>query len=142
MIRVLCATLFFLCGTASAADAPGIVVTAAWVRASLGQSPTTAAYIRVENKGAKDDRLLSVSTPAAAMAHLHESVSANGMMQMNAVPALVIKPGQTVELTPGGMHIMVMNLKAPLRAGATMPLVLTFEQAGEIKVEAEVRGLK
>ena len=142
MIRVLFAAMLLACGSAMAADSAGITVTAAWVRASLGQSSTTAAYIKVENKGTTEDKLLSVSTPAAAMAHLHESVSSNGIMQMNAVPALVIKPGQTVELTPGGMHIMVMNLKAPLKAGATMPLMLKFEKAGEIKVEAEVRGLK
>ena len=142
MIRIVLAILLLVSSSAAAPEKPGISVTAAWVRASLGQSPTTAAYIKVENKGTTEDRLLSVSTPAAVMAHLHESVSDNGIMKMNAVPILVIKPGQTVELTPGGMHIMVMSLKAPLKAGATMPLVLKFEKAGEIRAEAEVRGLK
>lgn len=142
MIRLVLAVLLLASGAAAAAVTAGISVTGAWVRASLGQLPTTAAYIKVENKGTTEDRLLSVSTPAAAMANLHESVSDNGIMKMNAVPALVIKPGQTAELAPGGMHIMVMSLKAPLKAGATMPLVLKFEKAGEIRVEAEVRGLK
>jgi len=119
-----------------------IIISDAWVRASLGKVPTTAAYIKIENHGAKEDKLLSVSTPAAAMASVHNSVTNDaGVVQMQAVMALSVKPGETVALTPGGMHIMVMNVKEPLKAGATVPLTLKFEQAGEITVEAEVRGL-
>ena len=129
-------------GAALAADAPrAIVVTQAWVRASLGQTPTTAAYLKIENRGAAEDRILSGATPAAAAAQLHESVSTDGIMRMQAVKSLGINPGQSLELAPGGLHIMIMGLKSPLKAGQTIPIKLRLERAGEIEVEAEVRGL-
>lgn len=143
MIRVVLATCCLLFGAvAQAGEAPKtLVISDVWMRASLGQVPTTTAYLKIENRGTADDTLLAVSTPAAAMAHVHESTTANGVMTMAAVPALNIKPGQTVELVPGGLHIMVMNLKAPLKVGETVPLTLKFERAGEIVVQAEVRSL-
>jgi periplasmic copper chaperone A len=142
MLKNLLAAACVLCSFAAVAgENAGIAVTDAWMRASLGQVPTTAAYFRIENKGAGEDQLVGVSTPVAGMSHLHESVADNGIMQMRAVEALTVKPGESVQLNPGGLHVMVMNLKAPLKAGEKVPLVLRFEKAGEIKVEAEVRGL-
>ncbi len=143
MIRaILTACCLLLSALTYAGEAPkALVISDVWMRASLGQVPTTTAYFKIENRGSADDKLLSVSTPAAAMAHVHNSATTNGVMTMAAVPALSIKPGQTVELSPGGLHIMVMNLKAPLKAGETVPLTLKFERAGEIVVQAEVRGL-
>jgi len=142
MLKHLLAAIYILgsCSAFGGEDA-GITVTDAWMRASLGKVPTTAAYFKVENKGATEDRLIGVSTPAAAMSHLHESVEENGVMQMRSVAALTLKPGQSLQLDPGGLHVMVMNLKAPLKAGEKVPLVLSFEKAGTIKVEADVRGL-
>lgn len=131
-----------LLGTAVFAAEPGIVVSDAWLRASIGKVPTTAAYFKLENTGATEDRLLAVSTPAAGMAHIHESIETNGIAQMRPVPAIALKPGAQVALVPGGLHVMVMNLKVPLKAGERVPLVLRFEKAGEVRVEAEVRGLK
>jgi periplasmic copper chaperone A len=143
MIRIVLAVCSLLLGVAAhAGDAPAtLLISDVWMRASLGQVPTTTAYLKIENRGSADDKLLSVSTPVAAMAHLHQSAETNGVMTMAAVAALPIKPGQTVELAPGGLHIMVMNLKAPLKAGETVPLTLKFERAGEMTVQAEVRGL-
>ena len=80
--------------------------------------------------------------PAAGMAHLHESTMKDGVMQMKAVDALVLKPGQSLEMKPGGFHIMVMGLKTALKAGETVRLDLQFEHAGRITVDAEVRGVK
>ncbi len=134
--------LFLVLFSNAAFAADTIVVSDAWLRASLGKVPTTAAYFKVENRGAAPDKLLSISTTAAGMAHLHESVETNGVAQMRPVPSIELKPGQSVVLAPGGLHVMVMNLKAPLIAGEKVPLVLRFEKAGEVKVEAEVRGLK
>lgn len=127
---------------ARASDAPSaVVVSDAWMRASLGQVPDTTAYLKIENHGSTEDKLLSVATPAAAMAHLHQSATTNGVMTMAAVAPVVIKPGETIELAPGGLHVMLMSLKAPLETGQTVPLVLKFERAGVIEVQAEVRGL-
>jgi len=142
MMKTILTTLFLLiAGTSHAAENAKLIVTDAWMRASLGQVPTTAAYFKVENRGTNEDKLLSVSTPVAGMAHLHNSAEANGVMTMTAVNALIVKPGETVTLTPGGVHVMVMNMKAPIKAGSKVQMVLTFERAGRIEVEAEVRGL-
>ena len=143
MIRtILTACCLLLTIAAHAGEAPkALVVSDVWMRASLGQVPTTTAYLKIENRGPAEDKLVSVSTPVAAMSHLHDSANTNGIMSMAAVAALPIKPGQTVELAPGGLHIMVMNLKAPLKVGETVPLTLKFERAGEMTVQAEVRGL-
>jgi copper(I)-binding protein len=143
MLRTAFAAFMMLTSFAAAAgDAPfAITVTDVWMRASLGKVPTTAAYLKIENHGAVDERLLSVSTPAAAMAHLHNSESADGIVRMSAMSALTVKPGETIELSPGGLHIMVMNLKAPLKVGDKVPMTLRFEKAGPMDVEAEVRGL-
>jgi periplasmic copper chaperone A len=138
---IIAALLLLLNTAAQAADA-GISASNVWMRASLGKVPTTAAYFTLENRGATEDRLLSVSTPVSAMAHIHNSVTTDaGVVQMAAVMSLSIKPGEKVELKPGGMHVMVMNLKAPLKAGETVLLTLWFQKAGEITVEAQVRGL-
>ena len=144
MIKFALAFLCFIVSgvAAEASDAPAtIAVSEAWVRASLGQSPTTAAYLKIENRGTVEDRLVSISTPVAAMAHLHESVSKNGIMQMQAVNSMVIKPGQTITFAPGGLHIMVMNLNSTLKSGQVVPLTVRFEQAGEIKIDAAVKGI-
>ena len=125
----------------TAANDAGIVVTQAWMRASIGKVTATAAYATIENHSGKDDRLLSVSTPAAGSAELHEKIDDKGIMKMRPVTALTVAQGKTVELNPGGMHIMVTGLKDPLKAGDKVPLVLRFENAGEITVQADVRGL-
>lgn len=125
---------------AASADTNGIVTHDVWVRASIGQVPTTAAYMTLENRG-DDDRLLSVSTSVAASAQIHDSAENNGMMQMRPVESLPIAHGKSIELKPGGKHIMVMGLTVPLKAGDRIPLMLRFENAGEVAVQAEVRGL-
>jgi copper(I)-binding protein len=139
------AFILLMCLAATAVSAgektPTIVVSDAWVRASIGQSSTSAAYLIIENRGTTDDKLISIATPVAAMAHLHESLDANGVMQMRAVPALSIKAGETVVLKPGALHVMMMNLKSPLKAGDTATLMLTFANAGKFSVDAKVKGL-
>lgn len=99
---------------------------------------TAAVYLRITNSGDIDDQLLMVTTPQAAAADLHKtSISASGRAKMEAVGALKIPAGETVDLTPGGLHLMMMQPK-PLRAGGTVDLTLTFEHAGERKVTARV----
>ncbi len=141
-MRKIClmALCFLFTVSAGAADAP-IVVHDAWLRASLGQSPNTAGYMKIENRGAAEDKLVSVSVAGANMAHVHESTMKDGVMQMKAVDALSLKPGAAVEFKPGGLHVMVMGLKTPLKAGETIQLRLQFARAGEITVDAQVRGL-
>jgi protein SCO1/2 len=128
---------------ALAADADKrMVVSDAWLRASIGNVTTTAAYFVLKNETGREDRLMGVSTPVAGMAHIHESLEKDGVAQMRPVHDIALDPGESITLAPGGLHVMVMNLKAPLIAGEKVPLLLRFEKAGEVRVEAEVRGLK
>ena len=124
----------------AAAQAADVTVTDAWLRASLGQSPNTAGYMKIKNNGAGEDKLVAVSVAGANMAHVHESAMKDGVMQMNTAD-MTIKPGEVVELTPGGLHIMVMGAKTAFKAGETVQLRLRFARAGEITVDAQVRGL-
>ena len=133
--------LLFSCSLHAADGATTMFISDAWMRASLGEVRATAAYLKIENRGAKPDRLMSISTPVAATAQVHDSAMRDGMMRMTPAEPLIIKPGQSVQLSPGGLHVMVMGLKAPLRAGQSAPMILHFEQAGPVEVQAEIRGL-
>jgi len=92
--------------------------------------------------GDQSDRLVSVSVSSdvAAMAELHESVMAeDGTMTMRAVSDVDIGSGSTVLFEPGGLHVMLVQLVDPLEMGATFSLVLTFERAGDLTIEVEIR---
>ena len=95
----------------------------------------------IENKGKDADRLLSASSPAAGIVEIHEMKMANGMMQMREVTGLEIKPGATVELKPGGYHVMLMDLKTPLKQGESVPVTLKFEKAGAVEVKASIEAM-
>jgi copper(I)-binding protein len=116
-----------------------LVVSDPWARASAGKAKTGAAYLRIDNRGRVVDRLIGAATPAAKKAHLHHTVMEAGIMRMRPVTGVDINPGQRTELKPGGLHMMLMDLKAPLEESDTVPLTLTFEKAGSIEVRVQVR---
>ena len=96
---------------------------------------TSAAYMLITNNGAEADRLTGASTLAAASAEIHEIVDDNGVMKMQPLAdGLEIPAGGTVELTPGGYHVMLLGLKDDLTEGETFDLILTFEKAGDVEV--------
>lgn len=108
-----------------------------YARATAPGQPTGGAYVRLVNAGAAD-RLLSASADVSRSVELHEMKMENDVMRMRQVDGIAIPAGQTVELKPGGLHIMMMGLKAPLAAGASFPLTLRFEKAGEVTVQAVI----
>ena len=112
----------------------------AMARASLTPvAKTGAVYFSVMNHGGSDDRLLAVSTPAADVAQIHETTMDGDVMKMREVEGgLVVGAGETVEMKPGGTHVMLVGLKAPLKKGETVALELTFEKAGVVNVDAPV----
>lgn len=116
-----------------------ITVTDAWVRESPMVERAGAAYMVIQNGGSAEDRLLAATTNAAATVELHESKEMNGMMTMEPVEAIVIPAGGQAELKPGGLHVMLIDLQAPLAAGDEVSLTLRFERAGEMTVTAVVR---
>jgi hypothetical protein len=88
--------------------------------------------------GAAGDRLIAGSTTVSSAVELHTMSMEGDVMRMRQVPAIEVPAGGTVELKPGGLHVMFMGLKQPLKAGDTFPLTLRFEKAGEVKVDVKV----
>lgn len=120
---------------------PDVRVTAPWARASAGMARTGAAYFTLHNAGDTADRLVSASSPAAGRAELHTHMHDGGVMRMRPVDAIEAPPGTEVALKPGGLHVMMMDLAAPLREGEHFPMTLTFETGGQITVEVPVLGV-
>jgi copper(I)-binding protein len=96
------------------------------------------AYLSIENKGKVADRLLRASSPRAGSVELHSMSMDGNVMRMRQVPAIDIAPGATVKLAPGGLHIMLQDLRQPLKKGEKFPLTLVFERAGELRVDLVV----
>jgi copper(I)-binding protein len=132
-------TLGAIIASATGASANDVMVMNAYARASATPvAKAGAAYVSLMNHGAEADRLLSVSTLAAASAELHTTVMEGDVMKMKTVGSLEIAPMATVEMQPGGLHVMLVGLSAPLKEGQKIELVFTFEKAGEVKVEVPV----
>ena len=108
-----------------------IVIGHGWARETAPGQSAAAVYLTVTNRGAGTDRLAEVDPPGAAAASLHSSSSDGGVARMRSLPdGLAIPAHSTVELKPGGTHIMVTGLQQPLRAGQTIELGLGFERSG------------
>lgn len=97
-----------------------------------------AAYMEISNRSDNVDRLTGVSSPIAKRASLHSQTMNDGVMRMRQIEAIDVEPGTSSVLAPGGLHIMLMELKEPLTAGKIFPLTLTFEKAGTIELEIVV----
>ncbi len=113
-----------------------------FARATPPGAKVAGAFMSIENLGKEADRLVGVTSPAAGVAGIHEMAMDGGIMTMHAVKGIDLKPGAMVELRPGGYHIMLEDLKQPLKQGDRIPLLMRFERAGamEIKVTVEAMG--
>jgi len=116
-----------------AAKAPALHVSG-WARAGIGSS---AAYVSVHNGGAAD-RLIGASSPAAASVSVHNSQNNGGVMRMRAAGPVAVASGGMITMKPGGIHIMLSGLKAPLKPGTRLPLTLRFEKAGLVRASLPV----
>jgi copper(I)-binding protein len=128
---------------ASAACAHGfengtLVIDRAWSPPAAAGRPVAVAYLSITNKGTRAETLTGISSPLAASVQMHQTTISDGMARMRPLPELTVAPGRTVKMEPGGIHLMMMGLKAPLVAGATLPLTLEFRNAGSIKVQLAV----
>lgn len=117
-----------------------LTVEAPWARASAGSAANSAAYMTIVNKTNQLDRLLSASANVSEKVELHTHINEGGVMQMRQIQAIEVNPGEPAVLQPGGLHVMLIGLKAPLKAGDNFPLTLTFEKAGKIEVNVTVRA--
>jgi copper(I)-binding protein len=129
------------------APAGELTIDGAWARTSPSATTKGAIYLQINNGTDTDDALLDASVDAAVAGkvEIHETKMAGGdttgggMMEMAEVDEIPVPAGETVSLEPGGFHIMLMDLVAPLEKESTIEVTLTFENAGEVVVEAEVR---
>ena len=113
-----------------------------WARATPGGAKVAAGYMKIINSGAQADRLIGGSLPQAGRFEVHEMKMVNGVMEMRPITGgLEIASGQTVELKPGGYHVMFMDLKSPLKQGGKFKATLQFEKAGKIEVPFDVQGV-
>lgn len=132
----LCVALAATC-MAGLAFAQTVTVVEPWARATVQGQKATGAFMKIMSKdGAK---LVSASSPAAGVTEIHEMKMEKDIMKMAAVPALDIPAGKTVELKPGGYHVMLMDLKAPLADKSNVPITLVFENAKGVKSQVELQ---
>ena len=103
---------------------------------------TGVVYMTVMNHGAADDDLTALSTPVADKAEMHRSMEINGVSHMEAVADLPVKANGAVDFGPGGLHVMLMGLKQPLKIGDSFPLTLTFAKAGAVTITVSVQQIK
>jgi copper(I)-binding protein len=105
-----------------------------WARATPPRAPAAGGFLTITNHGGEPDRLIAVSSPVAEIGEIHEMKVEDGVMTMRPLDGgLEIPPNETVSLKPGGYHIMLIGLKAPLVEGEEVPVTLTFETAGSIE---------
>jgi periplasmic copper chaperone A len=124
---------------ADAQPAGAPVVTDAWARATPGKAVNGAAYLTIESAAA--DRLTGASTPIAGKAELHEMTMQGNIMRMRQIAGIDVPAGQPVTLKPGGVHIMLLGLRHPLKSGDAFPLTLDFAKAGARQVTVYVAGV-
>jgi copper(I)-binding protein len=119
-----------------------LVITQAWTRATPNGAKIGGGYLTIENKGTAPDRLIGGSADIAGSMQVHEMSMDDGVMKMRPLDrGLAIEPGKVVKLAPGGYHLMMMDLKSPLKQGDRLPITLQFEKAGNVQVSFEVAGV-
>lgn len=122
-------------GLAMAQSAP--TVEGAWARPTVQGQAGGGGFLKITG-GTQSDRLLSASAPISKVVELHTMEMDGNVMRMRPVPGVDIAAGQVVEFKPGGLHVMFVGLNQTLKSGQTIPLVLRFEKAGELKVDMKI----
>ena len=118
------------------AQVPAVNIEGAWARATVQGQRGTGAFMNITAK--EGTGLVGVSSPVAGVAEVHEMKLENDIMKMRAVPVLALPAGQTVSLKPGGYHIMLMDLKAPLANGSTVPVTLRFKNGKGVESKLDL----
>jgi periplasmic copper chaperone A len=133
LTQLLASSLLSLAASASFAQ---VKVDHAWARPTVSGQQGGGGFLAMTSSAG--DRLVSGSTPLAERLELHMMAMKGDVMEMRQVDAIELPAGKTVELKPGGLHVMFIGLKQPLALGSKVPVTLKFEKAGEVKVEFDV----
>ena len=139
---VLAASLFAVHARAEDIKAGDLVISQAWSRATPNGAKIAGGYLTIENRGAAPDRLIGGSGDIAGKVEVHEMSMNNGVMTMRPLDkGLAIEPGKTVKLAPGGYHLMMFDIKGPLKQGEKVPVTLEFKKAGKVNLSLDVQGV-
>ena len=136
-ISLLLASLTFSAG-ALAASADNVTVHEPYVRLAPPNAPATGAFMVIKNNGDRDVKVLKADNPASKVTELHTHLNEGGVMKMRPVAAIDIKAKGEAVLQPGGLHVMLINMNAPLKEGDSVPITLTFDDGSSKKVDAKV----
>jgi len=115
-----------------------VTVSSAWVRGTVAGQKVTGAFMQMTSP--TDTALVAMTSPVAKIVEIHEMKMDGGMMKMNAVDKLPLPAGKLVELKPGGYHVMLFDLRQPVKEGDVVPLILTFEDKAGRKSTVEVKA--
>ena len=139
-LKVLCIAGWALVATQALAE---VTVTEAWVRGTVATQKATGAFMKI--RSSDDAKLVAAASPAAGIVEVHEMAVKDNVMTMRAVDTLALPAGKTVELKPGGYHVMLIDLVKPLAAGDKVPVTLTIMgkdgKKSTLEVKAEVRAM-
>jgi periplasmic copper chaperone A len=133
--------LYAATATAQTRDKGEIEVTQAWMRATPPGAKVAAGYMTVRNKSAQPDRLVAATSLSAGAVQTHVHIKDGEILRMREVKGYDIPAKGALELRPGGAHLMLVDLKQPLKEGDKVPVTLRFERAGEVKVDFRVEAL-
>jgi len=125
-------------GASKTYKAGSLVIEAPWVRATPAGARVAGGYVKITNTGQQPDRLVGGSLPVATAVEVHEMTMNDGVMKMRKLDGLEIKPGQSVELKPGGYHLMFTGLQEGLKDKQTLKGTLLFEKGGSVEIEYQV----
>jgi copper(I)-binding protein len=142
IVPSLALTVALIATAAAEGVADKISVNDPYVRAVPPVVKTSAIFMQLQNNDQVAQFLVSASTPAAATVELHTHTMDDGVMRMRRVAHVHLPPNETVSLQPGGLHIMLFDLVAPLNPGDQVPLSLTFKDGSSKEISAEVRSVK
>ncbi len=137
MLRQILLPALLLLASCGQNGEPDIQLGNAWARPTRGDAPG-AVYVAINNKGSADDRLVGAFTDHSAMAMVHQSELVDGVARMRMAGEINIPAGSRIEMVPGGTHIMLEGLRAPLRTGDQFDLVLKFRKSGDRTVKVDV----
>jgi copper(I)-binding protein len=112
-----------------------------WIRATTPGAKVAAGYMTIRNKSAQPERLVGGSSPVAARVETHIHIKDGDVVRMREVKGYDIPANGVFELKPSGAHLMLVDVRRPLKEGEKVPLVLKFEKSGEVKVDFQVRPL-
>lgn len=111
-----------------------------WARMSPMVAGNGVVFMTIHNHGGQTDRLVKAAATVSEKVELHTHLMEDGVMKMRQIQGIDVDPAAPAVLKPGGLHVMLINLKEPLKEGARFPVTLTFQNAGEVMVEAVVAG--